>query len=1035
MAVIAGMAKPDSASTDAADGIWINLTGNDIASFGPLSVISVDLTGTLGAATLNATALNGVWYSPGSAFDYLSVGETAADTFAYTVTDAQGDTSTAQVTVIVTGVNLAPVAVAEAAATTAQQSVAINLLAGDSDPNRDDTISLASVNSGNALGTVQLVAGTPGEVTYSPGTAFNYLSAGETATDTFSYTITDNHGATATATVTLTVTGVNLPPVANPDSGTTDAQHGVWLNLTGNDTDPNRDDVLAVTAVGLTGTKGSAALVAGSPNGVWYSPGAAFNDLSVGETATDTFTYTISDGHGGTATSTATVTITGVNLPPVANPDAAATDAQHAVQINIVSNDSDPNKDDTLSLVSLNTSKTLGSVQLVSGTPGEVTYSPGTAFNYLSVGETATDAFGYTITDNPGATATSTVTVTVTGVNLPPVANPETAATDARHGVWINVTAGDTDPNRHDTLAVSGLDLSLTQGSVTTNPSATNGVWYSPNGAYNYLSAGETATDTFTYTISDNHGATATSTVTMTVTGVNLPPVATSGAAATDAQHNVDINLAADVSDPNRDDTLAITSVNETGALGTVTLDPQSPTGVIYSPGAAFDYLSAGETATDHFSYTVSDNHGATATSTVSVTVTGVNLPPVTTPFSATTDADHGLWLNLQADYSDPNRHDVLSITSVEVAGTKGTVTLNPNVAGGVWYSPGTAFQGLTAGQTTTDRFTYTVSDGHGGTATGSATVVVTASGSQAVPGRAFYVAANGNDGWSGRLAQPNAAGTDGPFATLTAARNAMESDLTTQTTYVEGGDYYLNAPLDLTRQDSGQTWSAYNGQTVNIHAGTALTGWTNTGNGIWTVQPPAGAMSQGGAIDTLYVNGAAQIDSRFPDVVPGVAASGWLTAAAGQAGDNAYTQFHFAAGSIPQLASTAGLYAVVFSQNGWSDVASPVASIDYGADEITLANASPYAIGAGSRFYLYNAAGQVSAPGEYSYDPSSNVLTYDAPAGFDGTGASVGTQPLAIGIYGAHDIKLSGLTIGDGQSSGYGVQISGSTNIFFNDR
>ncbi len=192
--------------------------------------------------------------------------------------------------------------------------------------------------------------------------------------------------------------------------------------------------------------------------------------------------------------------------------------------------------------------------------------------------------------------------------------------------------------------------------------------------------------------------------------------------------------------------------------------------------------------------------------------------------------------------------------------------------------------------------------------------------------------------------------------------------------------------------------------------------------------------MTQGGAINTLYVNGVAQIDSRFPDAVPGVAGSGWLTASASLPGENTYSQFQFAPGSIPQFASTAGLYAVVFSQNGWSDIATPVASIDYATNQITLASASPYTIGAGSRFYLYNAAGQVSMPGEYSYDPTGNLLTYQAPAGFDGTGAIAGTQPLAIGIYGAHNVTLSGLTIGDAQSNGYGVQISGSSNVTVKD-
>ncbi len=805
------VANPDRAATDAQHGVWVNLTSNDTDPnrHDVLAVTAVGLTGTKGSAALVTGSTNGVWYTPGAAFNYLSVGETATDTFTYTISDGHGGTATSTATVTVTGVNLPPVANPDTAATDAQHGVLIDLAAKDTDPNRDDTLSVASVNLAGTLGTVTLVAGSPGTVLYSPGAAFNYLSVGETATDRFGYTVSDGHGGTATSSATVTVTGVNLPPVATPDAAATDAQHGLWLNLTANDTDPNRHDTLAVSAVEVSSTDGSVTSNPNATNGVWYSPNGAFNYLSVGETATDTFTYTISDGHGGTASAPVTITVTGVNLPPVANPDTAATDAQHGVSINLTANDTDPNKDDTLSVASVNLADTLGTVTLVAGSPGTVFYSPGAAFNYLSVGETATDRFSYTVSDGHGGTATSSATVTVTGVNLAPVATPNTAATDAQHGLWLNLTANDTDPNRHDTLAVSAVEVSSTDGSVTSNPNATNGVWYAPNGAFNYLSVGETATDTFTYTISDGHGGTASAPVTVTVTGVNLPPVAAAGTAATDAQHGVSIDLTADVSDPNRDDTLSITSVNQTGTLGSVTLNPAAPDGVLYSPGSAFNYLSVGETATDRFSYTVSDNSGATATSTVTVTVTGMNLPPVATPYVGTTDADHGVWLNLGANVSDPNRHDVVSITSLYLDGTKGTVTLNPGANTGVWYSPGVAFQGLAAGQSGTDSFTYTVSDGHGGTTTGTASVIVTASGSNVVPGRAFYVATNGNDSWSGRLAQPNAAGTDGPFATLTAARNAMEADLTTQTSYVEGGNYYLSAPLNLTLKDSGQTWSA----------------------------------------------------------------------------------------------------------------------------------------------------------------------------------------------------------------------------------
>ena len=72
-----------------------------------------------------------------------------------------------------------------------------------------------------------------------------------------------------------------------------------------------------------------------------------------------------------------------------------------------------------------------------------------------------------------------------------------------------------------------------------------------------------------------------------------------------------------------------------------------------------------------------------------------------------------------------------------------------------------------------------------------------------------LYIATNGNDGWSGLLAAPNQAGTDGPLASLTGARDRIRShsaevkDQPVQV-LVRGGTYWLAAPLVLEPQDSG---------------------------------------------------------------------------------------------------------------------------------------------------------------------------------------------------------------------------------------
>ncbi len=78
-----------------------------------------------------------------------------------------------------------------------------------------------------------------------------------------------------------------------------------------NDTDPDTGDVLTVSGVDTSGTLGE---VPWNADGSFtYDPNGQFEDLAVGETATDTFTYTVSDGHGGSDTASVTITISGVN--------------------------------------------------------------------------------------------------------------------------------------------------------------------------------------------------------------------------------------------------------------------------------------------------------------------------------------------------------------------------------------------------------------------------------------------------------------------------------------------------------------------------------------------------------------------------------------------------------------------------------------------------------------------------------------------------------------------------------------------------
>lgn len=75
----------------------------------------------------------------------------------------------------------------------------------------------------------------------------------------------------------------------------------------------------------------------------------------------------------------------------------------------------------------------------------------------------------------------------------------------------------------------------------------------------------------------------------------------------------------------------------------------------------------------------------------------------------------------------------------------------------------------------------------------------------------AFYVSLSGNDSWSGKYPEPNKDKTDGPFATLEKAREAIrdskrETGLPSGgvTVYVRGGVYSFTETFLLTEADAG---------------------------------------------------------------------------------------------------------------------------------------------------------------------------------------------------------------------------------------
>ncbi|MBN2308879.1 MAG: hypothetical protein JXR94_07920, partial [Candidatus Hydrogenedentes bacterium] len=154
------------------------------------------------------------------------------------------------------------------------------------------------------------------------------------------------------------------------------------------------------------------------------------------------------------------------------------------------------------------------------------------------------------------------------------------------------------------------------------------------------------------------------------------------------------------------------------------------------------------------------------------------------------------------------------------------------------------------------------------------ACALVAASLATAQDATILYVATTGNDAWSGALDAPNAAGTDGPLATVAGARDAVRRLKTDGATgpvqvRVRAGAYAIAEPIVFGPEDSGTaeapvSYEAYPGERPVIHGGRRIQGWQRDGDR-WVADIPE---VRDGAWDfsALWVNGHRCQPARTPN-------------------------------------------------------------------------------------------------------------------------------------------------------------------------
>ena len=220
-----------------------------------------------------------------------------------------------------------------------------------------------------------------------------------------------------------------------------------------------------------------------------------------------------------------------------------------------------------------------------------------------------------------------------------------------------------------DTLSFGFIDANGAQVTSIVTPYGVMAM--APDGTYTYtidnadpdtngLALGETRTETFTVYVSDGRGGLATQEITVTLTGTNDRPELSIANAAQDIHEDTaSVGGTFAVQDPDSDSgqnqTFHIEGGSNTPAAdgtspsdgshsatgstdatfttdyGKLTLDPATGqwTYALNNASDKVQQLNAGETKVETFEVTVTDEHGATSTQTISVTITGTNDIPV----------------------------------------------------------------------------------------------------------------------------------------------------------------------------------------------------------------------------------------------------------------------------------------------------------------------------------------------------------------------------------------------------------------------
>ena len=677
--------------------------------------------------------------------DDLAAGETLTQSYTVTIDDGHGGTVARVITITINGAadtNNAPVigatvvsgAVSEDGVTSASGAIAFT----DVDLNDVHTVTAVAVEAGY-LGTFTTGLGddTTGDGSGAASWSFSvdngtlqFLAAGETRTQSYTVTLDDGRGGTASEVVTITIAGTNDAPTVSAEvtGGGAEGSGVATVNLLDFAADVDTGASLHVENVVWN------EVPAGFPAGFTLNGNAlevdtdslAYNGMALGSVFATHFTYDVVDEHGARVTQHATITITGTNDAPTVSAEVTGGGAEGSgvATVNLLDFAADVDTGASLHVENVVWDEVPAGFPAgfaLNGNAIDVD-TDSLAYNGMALGSVFATHFTFDVVDEHGARVTQHATITITGTNDAPTVSAEVTGGGAEgSGVaTVNLLDFAADVDTGASLHVENVvwdevpagfpaGFALNGNAIDVNTDSL---------AYNGMALGSVFATHFTFDVVDEHGARVTQHATITITGTNDAPTVsaevTGGGAEGSGVTSVNpLDFAADV---DTGASLHVENVvwDEVPAGFPVGFTLNGKAIEVDTDSLAYNGMAQGETFTTHFTYDVVDEHGARVTQHATVTVTGTNDGPVALGETGATSEDVAFTVSTAALLSNDTDvdGDTLSISAVGGA-AHGAVALS---GGNVVFTPHANYSGQAS-------FSYTVSDGHGGSA--SATVAL----------------------------------------------------------------------------------------------------------------------------------------------------------------------------------------------------------------------------------------------------------------------------------------------------------------------